>query len=118
MAIDIQKQKVHLEAEKEMLLKQMIGLGMYNTETDSFEATHETTPEIYDRDVQADSVKEYQTNSATGSILKERLDDVIAALSKIKNTTYGICEETGEEIEEDRLLVNPAARISKRAMQK
>jgi RNA polymerase-binding transcription factor DksA len=39
-----------------------------------------------------------------------RLTDVKDALAKIDAGTYGICETSGEPIEEARLRANPAAR--------
>ncbi len=40
------------------------------------------------------------------------LREVDAALSRIDNETYGICEETEEEIEKERLLAMPWTRLS------
>ena len=38
------------------------------------------------------------------------LKDIDNSLDKIKNTTYGICEECEEKISEKRLEANPVAR--------
>lgn len=40
------------------------------------------------------------------------LKEIRLALNKIKQGTYGICEGSGEIIEERRLLANPIARYS------
>ena len=45
------------------------------------------------------------------------LKEIRNALTKIKQGTYGICEETGEAIEENRLIANPLARYSLEAQQ-
>lgn len=45
------------------------------------------------------------------------LTEIRAALQKIKEGTYGICEESGETIEHNRLLANPLARFSLEAQQ-
>ena len=45
------------------------------------------------------------------------LNEIRAALKKIKEGTYGICEESGETIEAKRLLANPLARYSIEAQQ-
>lgn len=45
------------------------------------------------------------------------LAEIRAALKKIKDGTYGICEESGETIESNRLLANPLARFSLEAQQ-
>ncbi len=44
--------------------------------------------------------------------VKEELQDVLLALSKIENGTYGICEETGQEIPLSKLAVLPTARTA------
>ena len=44
--------------------------------------------------------------------LKEQLFEIELALSKIENGRYGICEETDELIETDRLLAIPWTRCS------
>ncbi|WP_238554299.1 TraR/DksA C4-type zinc finger protein [Geomicrobium sp. JCM 19038] len=37
-------------------------------------------------------------------------EEIVHALKKFENGTYGICEETGAEIPKERLLANPTAR--------
>ena len=47
------------------------------------------------------------------AVLKQQqheLGEVIHALSKLKNRTYGICEESGDTIPIERLLAEPHAR--------
>ncbi|KGA97763.1 hypothetical protein BALCAV_0208480 [Alkalihalobacillus alcalophilus ATCC 27647 = CGMCC 1.3604] len=41
----------------------------------------------------------------------ERYHQVLDALERIKNGTYGICEKTGQEIPFERLQANPTAKI-------
>ena len=43
--------------------------------------------------------------------LRESLTDVEAALVKLDNGTFGICENCGEPIAPDRLEAKPAARL-------
>lgn len=45
------------------------------------------------------------------NILKE-LKEIIEALERLDNKTYGMCEETEEEIEPERLLAIPWTRLS------
>jgi DnaK suppressor protein len=40
------------------------------------------------------------------------LREIESALQRIESGTYGICEETGEPIEKDRLLAIPWTRLS------
>jgi DnaK suppressor protein len=44
--------------------------------------------------------------------LRSQLMEIESALSRIENGNYGICEETEEIIEEDRLLAIPWTRLS------
>jgi DnaK suppressor protein len=43
--------------------------------------------------------------------LRESLTDVEAALVKMENGTFGICENCGQPISPDRLEAKPAARL-------
>lgn len=43
--------------------------------------------------------------------LQTRLEDVRAALRKIEQKTYGLCERCGKEINPERLEAIPAARL-------
>jgi len=47
--------------------------------------------------------------------MKGVLPEIHRALSRIKDGSYGYCEVTGEEIESNRLLAIPWARISMKA---
>ena len=58
----------------------------------------------------ADQIEEFETKYATEEELETRYNEVLAALERIKNGTYGICEVNGEPIEKERLEANPAAR--------
>ncbi|MBI4086871.1 TraR/DksA C4-type zinc finger protein [Candidatus Kaiserbacteria bacterium] len=65
----------------------------------------------------ADRVEEWDEHAATLAPLEHEYNDIIRALKKIENDTYGICEISGEEIEQDRLEANPAARTCKAHME-
>ena len=45
-----------------------------------------------------------------------QLIDVKSALERIEDGSYGVCEISWEQIEEDRLEANPAARTCKEHM--
>ncbi len=74
----------------------------------------------YDTDFPADlgseqsenaiETEEYIDNRALEQSLEAQLRDVMDALAKIENGTYGVDEETGEDIDIDRLHAYPAAR--------
>ena len=44
--------------------------------------------------------------------LRRQLQEIEMALSRIEGGTYGVCEETEEKIETDRLLAIPWTRLS------
>lgn len=64
-----------------------------------------------DDNIQA-SVKQTDALDHTAVLKQQRdeLADVNDALAKFDNGSYGICEETGEEIPLERLRVEPQAR--------
>lgn len=58
----------------------------------------------------------------TDYILRERsrqkLEEIDAALKRIENKTYGVCEDTGKKIQKERLEAIPYARFSMEARKK
>lgn len=65
-----------------------------------------------DTDLVADVVEEWDERQGLVATLEKRYNDITRALSKIESGTYGVCEISGEPIEEDRLMANPAARTN------
>ena len=63
-----------------------------------------------DKDEKADEVQEYDNKLSVEYSLELKLKDVDNALEKIAHKRYGICENCGKEIEEDRLLACPEAK--------
>ncbi len=57
-------------------------------------------------------VEEYADRLALEQSLETQLKDVLDALEKIENGTYGKDEETGEDIDIERLKAYPAARTN------
>ena len=57
----------------------------------------------------ADRMEEHGENIAEKAALVLHKKELVAALARIKDGTYGLCEECGEKIDEDRLEANPAA---------
>ena len=115
MAIDTQHFKTLLQKEKERLLKELGTLGRVNP---SNAADWEATPENRDtmradKSEAADAVEEYEGRAAVEVELENHLQNINAALQRIENNTYGVCEVGGEMIEEDRLEANPAAKTCK-----
>jgi DnaK suppressor protein len=63
-----------------------------------------------DEDEQASEVEQYVDDIALEANFEAQLKDITLALEKIEAGTYGVCEETGQMISEDRLRVYPQAR--------
>lgn len=111
---NVEKYQKILSEEKANLEEELSEIAIFNPDTNIWEATpdRELMGETDDNDA-ADRFEDFEERSGMVSTLRERLYDVNLALSKIENGTYGICEISGEKIEEDRLAANPAARTNK-----
>ncbi len=64
----------------------------------------------------ADNIEEFEGNTAVLKELEIRYNNIKDALAKIEKGTYGVCEISGEPIEKERLIANPAARTCKKHM--
>lgn len=73
---------------------------------------YETTFEILgsDREDNTAEVEDYTDNLPVEIALEKKLQDIISALERINNNTYGFCENCQKEIEIDRLRANPSAK--------
>ena len=118
MAIDIGVMKERLLAEKEELVSELSKIGRVNP--DNPNDWEPTPPEDQDtgadENVRADNVEEYEERTAILKNLEIRYNNVLRALKKIEEGTYGICEISGGQIEEERLMANPAARTCMKHM--
>lgn len=117
MTLDIKYLKQKLEQEKKLLEEELKTLGRKNPDVPGdWEATpeKESTEQDSDRNTQADHYEELEGRSGVQAELENRLVDVSRALKKIEEEKYGICEISGEQIEEDRLNASPAARTCKK----
>jgi RNA polymerase-binding transcription factor DksA len=116
------KQKINVEYFKEKLLSEKANLekdlstvGRINPDNPKdWEATPgDVNEHSADPNKLADNVEDYEARTATLKELEDSLKDVTDALEKIEKGTYGICEISGNQIEEDRLEANPSARTCK-----
>lgn len=57
----------------------------------------------------ADEVEEYESLLSIERTLEKKLKDINAALERIENGNYGMCEKCGAEISPQRLEVCPEA---------
>ncbi len=104
-----------LTEEKILLEKELANVGRKNPDRPGdWEATagvqNEPTAEIEER---ASEITSFEDRSAIEMELEERYNEVLSALVRIDNNTYGICSVCKKPIEEDRLHANPAARTCK-----
>jgi RNA polymerase-binding protein DksA len=63
-----------------------------------------------DREDNATEVEEYSENLPVEKTLEKKLQDIIGALERIEKGTYGICANCQQEIDIERLKVNPSAK--------
>lgn len=106
---DIPAFKARLEKEREVLERELSGLGTKNDQGDWVPSKPEGEEFGADRNDNADVIEAMQENNASLNELEGRLNLVIQALTKIDGGGYGVCEACGEEIEIERLNANPAA---------
>lgn len=98
--------KLKLEEELDTVAQELVELG--------HEDIDETATEP---DELADRMEEHGENLSEKATLAARKREIEHALMRMKDGTYGICEEGGEDIEEDRLEANPAARTCRAHME-
>jgi DnaK suppressor protein len=107
----IEELKEKLEAQKNSIQKE---LENFATEDPNLKHNWDTkypNREDGDKDEEADEVQEYDNMLSLEHSLELKLKDVKAALEKMKEGKYGICEKCGEPIEEERLRAAPEARL-------
>ena len=106
----IEELKVKLELQKSSIQKE---LESFATEDPNLKHNWDAkfpNREDSDKDEKADEVQEYDNNLSLEYSLELKLKDVNMALEKIAGGTYGVCENCGKEIGEDRLLACPEAK--------
>jgi DnaK suppressor protein len=109
--VDIIKFQEMLSAEKLKLESEMAGIAHKNPGiAGDWEPTapdlNNPTADPNDR---ADSIQEFEENSAVEVELEARLMEIDAALTRIEVNSYGACRVCKNPIEETRLKANPAA---------
>lgn len=113
--MDTSTYKARLEEEKTNLETQLQTVGRRNPSNpeDWEPQMKEGTEDTADPNDRAGLLDEFQENSAILTDLENRYNEVKEALARIEAGTYGVCEVSGEPIEEDRLDADPAARTCK-----
>ncbi|MFM2424189.1 MAG: hypothetical protein RLZZ70_580 [Candidatus Parcubacteria bacterium] len=108
---DIQAAQTTLLILKDRLVEDLGTLAVYNEKTGDWELRLDGD-NLFDADPndQGDNAEAAEEQISTLALLETRYRNVVRALEKIANHTYGICEVSGEMIELERLQANPAAR--------
>jgi RNA polymerase-binding transcription factor DksA len=106
-----EKYKKLLEGEKEKLLKELATIGQKNpsSPTDWEAKPTNLDSDSADENEVADTIEEFEENSAILKQLEIQLIAVESALGKIEAGSYGKCNVCGEMIPAERLDANPAA---------
>ncbi len=107
----IEELKGKLEKEKLTLEKE---LEIFATEDKNVKGNWDTkriNSEDTDMEEKADEVEEYDNLLSLEHSMELKLKDVNLAVEKMKKDSYGKCEKCGKEIEEERLLACPEAKL-------
>ncbi len=106
--------KKRLEEELRAAEGELKGLGWKNPTTGEWEATGgDIDQTATEQDELGDRMEEYGENRAEIDEIEIRWKDIKRALQKIDEGVFGVCEISGEDIEEERLEANPSARTCK-----
>ncbi len=66
--------------------------------------------DLGEEDIDQTATEEHGENLSEKATLSARKKEITQALMRMREGTYGTCEECGEKIQDDRLEANPAAR--------
>lgn len=103
--------KKRLEEEKTRLEGELASIGRRNPSNPAdWEALPEETGQEADPSDTAIEIDSYERNTAVLKELETRYNEVLAALARITEGTYGLCAVGGEPIEPARLDADPTAR--------
>lgn len=113
--LDLNYFKEKLQKEEKNLLEQLKTVGRVNPDNprDWEPIPGEKDDGTADKNDFADSIEEYEENTAILKQLEIELNEVKDALKRIEKGTYGVCEVGGEKISKERLEANPSAKTCK-----
>lgn len=107
----VEELKERLEKEKKSLEKELEGFAKKDDSPKGDWETKYPNRENGTMEEEADEVQEYGNMLPVEHSMELKLRDVNAALEKIKNGNYGVCEKCGKEIEIERLKAVPEAKF-------
>jgi DnaK suppressor protein len=96
--------KKHLEEEQERLASRIAELSGQDPFSDPGRTTDNAAS-----DTEASEESDHDRVSALVTELKNQSAEVVKALAKIADGTYGFCVECGNMIDTDRLAIHPTA---------
>lgn len=109
----IESQKARLEELKGELKRMIEGL-----EEDEEDRGEEEGDSQFDSGDMSQSQFTRELDATVGERSEKRLEEVNRALEKIEEGTYGICDDTGEEIPKGRLEAMPEAVVTVEAQER
>ena len=117
---DLNYFKGKLEREKVLLEDVLSSISRVNpNNANDWEATTtDIEVDSADENEVADKFEELEENKVILNKLEPQLNEVKAALKRIEDGVFGICEVSGDVIERERLEANPSARTSMKHMKK
>jgi DnaK suppressor protein len=94
------------------MTNELSAVGIHNPQnpSDWVAVPAELDAEEPDQNLAADAVEAWNERTALVATLESRYNDIVRALEKVTNGTFGTCEVCNAPIEEKRLAVNPIAR--------
>ena len=112
MKLDLKHFKIKLEEELAKIEGELKTVGRINPSNPS---DWQATPTDFDTDKAdrlevAESIDQFEENTAILKELEIQLNEVKHALKKMEEGNYGLCEEDKKPIPADRLEANPSAR--------
>ncbi|MBA2694248.1 MAG: TraR/DksA C4-type zinc finger protein [Rubrobacter sp.] len=109
----IESQKARLEELKGELKRMIEGL-----EEDEEDRGEEEGDSQFDSGDMSQAQFTREMDATVGERSEKRLEEVERALAKIEEGSYGICDDTGEEIPKGRLEAMPEAVVTVEAQEK
>lgn len=109
--MDTDTYKKELEQLKVIITTDLESIAVHRQDIDDWEiVTEPVEHDMADPNDHADIAEDSEERLATFHELIQRYQNIVRALKKIDEGTYGVCEISGEPIETERLTANPAAR--------
>lgn len=103
--------KETLENSKAAIEKELGSFATEDTEVKDNWNTRYPNREVGNMEEEADEMQEYDNMLSVEHSLETRLKDINSALDKIAKGEYGKCQKCGKDIEEERLMANPEAKL-------